>query len=304
MNAQTIDSEEKAAAPGGNTRTTVRLLVVEDETRIADFVRRGLESAGYAVDVAGDGLKTVELVHSNDYDLILLDLMLPDIDGVELLKKIRNRKSSPPVLILSARDAVDDRVKGLELGADDYLVKPFAFSELLARLRSILRRGQVREFDILRADDLVVDVVRRRVTRNDQRIDLSAKEYALLDLLIRRKGEVLSRTLIAEQVWDMNFDSDTSVIEVAVRRLSSWPTGSPGRACEKIWRSGRGASVLKRSLTAMTIWSIPVSMLAPSSRRRRRSYLTPSSTSLRNNKYFTTSGLRATTGLSTSLRSG
>ena len=196
----------------------MRILVVEDEQKTGEYLRKGLSEHGFVVDVAHNGEDGAYLALSEDYDLVVLDVMLPGFDGWTILKSLRKSKQTP-VLFLTARDAVEDRVKGLELGADDYLVKPFAFSELLARLRSILRRGQVREFDILRADDLVVDVVRRRVTRNDQRIDLSAKEYALLDLLIRRKGEVLSRTLIAEQVWDMNFDSDTNVVDVAIRRL-------------------------------------------------------------------------------------
>ena len=196
----------------------MRILVVEDEQKTGEYLRKGLSEHGFVVDVAHNGEDGAYLALNEDYDVVVLDVMLPGFDGWTILRSLRKSKQTP-VLFLTARDAVEDRVKGLELGADDYLVKPFAFSELLARLRSILRRGQVREFDILRADDLVVDVVRRRVTRNDQRIDLSAKEYALLDLLIRRKGEVLSRTLIAEQVWDMNFDSDTNVVDVAIRRL-------------------------------------------------------------------------------------
>jgi two-component system copper resistance phosphate regulon response regulator CusR len=197
----------------------MRILVVEDEKRIQDFLSRGLESAGYAVDVAGNGATAVDLVHGAEYDLIILDLMLPDMDGLTVLQKIRNRKSSPPVLILSARDAVDDRVKGLELGADDYLVKPFAFVELLARVRTLARRGPPREHDLLSLADLEIDVTRRKVRRAGKRIELTPREFALLQLLARKQGEVMSRTQIASYVWDMNFDSDTNVVEVAIRRL-------------------------------------------------------------------------------------
>ena len=196
----------------------MRILVVEDEQKTGEYLRKGLSEHGFVVDVAHNGDDGTYLALNEDYEVIVLDVMLPGADGWSVLKSLRKAKQTP-VLFLTARDAVEDRVKGLELGADDYLVKPFAFSELLARLRTILRRGQARDSDILRADDLVVDVVKRRVSRGEQRVDLTAKEYALLALLLRRKGEVLSRALIAEQVWDMNFDSDTNVVEVAIRRL-------------------------------------------------------------------------------------
>jgi len=196
----------------------MRVLVVEDELKTGEYLRKGLSEQGFVVDVARNGDDGAHLALSEDYAVIVLDVMLPGTDGWSVLKTLRKAKQTP-VLFLTASDAVEDRVKGLELGADDYLVKPFAFSELLARLRSILRRGQAREPDVIKADDLVVDVLRRRVSRGEQRIDLTAKEFALLSLLLRRKGEVLSRTLIAEQVWDMNFDSDTNVVEVAIRRL-------------------------------------------------------------------------------------
>jgi two-component system copper resistance phosphate regulon response regulator CusR len=196
----------------------MRVLVVEDELKTGEYLRKGLSEQGFVVDVARTGDDGTHLALNEDYAVIVLDVMLPGADGWSVLKSLRKAKQTP-VLFLTASDAVEDRVKGLELGADDYLVKPFAFSELLARLRSILRRGQAREPDVITAGDLVVDLLRRRVSRGEQRIDLTAKEFALLSLLLRRKGEVLSRTLIAEQVWDMNFDSDTNVVEVAIRRL-------------------------------------------------------------------------------------
>jgi two-component system copper resistance phosphate regulon response regulator CusR len=198
------------------------------------------------------GTDALQHVLGEDYDLLILDVMMPGSDGWEVLRLIRAAGKQVPVLYLTARDRVEDRVKGLELGADDYLIKPFAFSELLARVRTLPRRGSTAPTQtVFRVADLEVDLLKRRAERGGKRIELTAKEFALLELQIRRRGEVLPKSLIASQVWDMNFDSDTSVIEVAVRRLSSWPTGSPGRACEKIWRSGRGASVLKRSLTAI-----------------------------------------------------
>ncbi|MBI4873004.1 MAG: response regulator transcription factor [Acidobacteria bacterium] len=205
----------------------MRLLVVEDEKRIADFLERGLKSAGYAVDLAGDGAAALNLVHAADYDLIVLDLMLPDIDGFKLLEKIRDRTAGPPVLILSARGNVDDRVKGLELGADDYVVKPFAFVELLARVRALLRRGQPAP-EKLAAGDLALDCVRRRVTRAGETIDLAPKEFAILEYLLRNRGRPLSRTMIVEHVWDMDYDGLTNIVDVYIRHLRSkiddpWP---------------------------------------------------------------------------------
>jgi len=196
----------------------MRILIVEDEPKTAAYVRRGLTEQSYAVDVAHDGIEGLHLATSGDYDLVLLDVMLPGADGWSVLRSLR-RERQTPVLFLSARDAVNDRVKGLELGADDYLVKPFAFSELLARIRTLLRRGSAQVPQRVVVADLEVDLLRRRVTRGGQRIDLTAREYALLDYFVHHLGEVVSRTLIAEQVWDMNFDSDTNVVEVAVRRL-------------------------------------------------------------------------------------
>ena len=205
----------------------MRFLVVEDEKRIADFLSRGLESAGYAVDVAGDGGNAIEMVHHTEYDLVILDMMLPDMDGLQVLQKIRNRKTSPPVLILSARGAVDDRVKGLELGADDYLVKPFAFVELLARVRVLLRRGQPTP-ERLQVGDLVLDCIRRKVTRNNESIELAPKEFSILEYMMRNRGRPLSRTMIVEHVWDMDYDGLTNIVDVYIRHLRSkiddkWP---------------------------------------------------------------------------------
>jgi len=198
----------------------MRILIVEDEKRIQDFLSRGLESAGYAVDVAADGNTGVEMVHATEYDLIILDLNLPDIDGLQVLQKIRNRKVSPPVLILSARDAVDDRVKGLELGADDYLVKPFAFVELLARVRALLRRGQPTP-ERLQVGDLVLDCIRRKVTRSNENIELAPKEFSILEYMMRNRGRPLSRTMIVEHVWDMDYDGLTNIVDVYIRHLRS-----------------------------------------------------------------------------------
>jgi two-component system copper resistance phosphate regulon response regulator CusR len=197
----------------------MRILIVEDEPKTAAYVRKGLMEQGYAVDVSNDGLDGLHLAATTAYDLILLDVMLPGLDGWGILQGIRQQQKQTPVLFLSALGQIDDRVKGLKLGADDYLVKPFAFSELLARVQNILRRGPVQREQTLRIDDLEVEPVRRRVTRGGERIDLTAKEYALLDYFMRHIGEMCSRTLIAENVWDMNFDSDTNVVDVAVRRL-------------------------------------------------------------------------------------
>ena len=201
-------------------RKRMRILIVEDEKRIQDFLSRGLESAGYAVDVAGDGASAVNLVHGTEYDLVILDLMLPDTDGLTVLQKIRNRKASPPVCILSARDAVDDRVKGLELGADDYLVKPFAFVELLARVRALLRRGQPTP-ERLQVGDLALDCIRRKVTRGADPIELAPKEFSILEYMMRNQGRPLSRTMIVEHVWDMDYDGLTNIVDVYIRHLRS-----------------------------------------------------------------------------------
>ncbi len=199
----------------------MKILIIEDEKKTGDYLKQGLTEAGFVADIARDGMDGMHMALTEAYDLIVLDVMLPRLDGWQVLQEIRRSGKDIPVLFLTARDHVDDRVKGLELGADDYLVKPFAFSELLARVRTLLRRGTAKEVEVLRAADLELDLRRRRVTRSGRRIVLTAKEFALLELLLRRQGEVLPRSLIASQVWDMNFDSDTNVIEVAVRRLRS-----------------------------------------------------------------------------------
>lgn len=199
----------------------MRLLIVEDEPKTAAYLAKGLGEHGFVVDSANTGPDGLHLSRTVDYDLVILDVMLPGIDGWTILKTLRAEGRRTAVLFLTARDAVADRVTGLELGADDYLVKPFAFSELLARVRTILRRGPARQPDSICVGDLQIDLLRMRATRSETRLDLTAKEFGLLSLLARRMGEVLSRTLIAEQVWDMNFDSDTNVVDVHIRRLRS-----------------------------------------------------------------------------------
>lgn len=198
----------------------MKVLIVEDEPKTGDYLQQGLIEAGFVADLARTGTDGLHLALTGDHDLLILDVMLPGLNGWQLLASLRRSGNAVPVLFLTARDQVEDRVKGLELGADDYLVKPFAFSEFLARVRTLLRRGKSNlEPTVLRIADLELDLLRRRAQRGDRRIDLTAKEFALLELLLRRQGEVLTRSLIASQVWDMNFDSDTNVIEVAMRRL-------------------------------------------------------------------------------------
>jgi two-component system copper resistance phosphate regulon response regulator CusR len=197
----------------------MKILIVEDDPSMGGYLKQGLTEAGFVVDVVRNGLDGLHSALEDEYELIVLDVMLPGIDGWAVLQSLRRAGKHVPVLFLTARDQVDDRVKGLELGADDYLVKPFAFSELLARIRNLLRRGKTRDPEFMRVADLELDLMRRRATRSGKRIELTAKEFALLELLLRRQGEVLPRSLIASQVWDMNFDSDTKVIDVAVRRL-------------------------------------------------------------------------------------
>jgi two-component system copper resistance phosphate regulon response regulator CusR len=197
----------------------MRLLVIEDERKTASYLRQGLAENGFAVDTAADGEEGLRLARHEGYDLLILDVMLPGRDGWSVLAELRRAGDRTPVLFLTARDAVPDRVKGLELGADDYLVKPFAFAELLARIRSVLRRGPAREHENLRVADVEIDLVRDRASRAGRRLDLTPKEFALLALFVRRAGEVLSRPLIAEQVWEVALGGDSNVVDVHVRRL-------------------------------------------------------------------------------------
>ena len=198
----------------------MKILIIEDEPKTGEYLRQGLSEAGFVVDLAQNGIDGLHLAEHGDYELVILDVMLPGMDGWQILQTLRQRGLEMRAMFLTARDQVEDRVRGLELGADDYLVKPFSFAELLARVRTLLRRGSIGlENTKLQVADLALDLLRRRVSRAGKRIDLTAKEFALLELLMRRQGEVLPRSLIASQVWDINFDSDTNVIEVAIRRL-------------------------------------------------------------------------------------
>lgn len=196
----------------------MRILVIEDEPKAGEYLKKGLTESGFVVDWVSTGSDGLHQAKSETYDLIVLDVMLPVINGWKVLEEIR-RIQETPVLLLTARDQLEDRLKGFDLGADDYLVKPFAFAELIVRIRALLRRGPIREADYLAVGDLVIDVLKRRVVRSGTRIELTAREFALLLLLAKRQGEVLSRSFIASNVWDMNFDSDTNVVDVAVRRL-------------------------------------------------------------------------------------
>lgn len=199
----------------------MKILVIEDEVKTAKFLKKGFAESGFVVDIAHDGLDGLHLALEIDFAVIILDVMLPHLDGWQVLTRLRQENRQSLVLLLTALDAVHERVRGLELGADDYLVKPFAFSELLARVRSLLRRASPRQQETIRLADLEIDTLRQRATRAGQRLHLTAKEFLLLSLLVRHRGEILSRTLIAESVWDMNFDSDTNVVDVNMRRLRS-----------------------------------------------------------------------------------
>jgi two-component system copper resistance phosphate regulon response regulator CusR len=196
----------------------MKLLIVEDEPKTAEYLQKGLTEQGCVVDVAHDGVDGQHLALVHDYDVIVLDAMLPGIDGFTLLRALRQVKQTP-VIMLTARDSIEDRVRGLHDGADDYLVKPFSFLELLARLQALQRRGRAQEPTQLKIANLQIDLIARKAWRGTERIDLSAKEFALLAVLARRQGEILSKTAIAELVWDMNFDSNTNVVEVAIKRL-------------------------------------------------------------------------------------
>lgn len=197
----------------------MRILVVEDEEKVASFIRKGLEEEHYAVDVALDGEEGLSMAQLTPYDLLILDLMLPSLDGYRILQRLRSEGVDTAVLILTARDGLGDKVRGLDLGADDYLTKPFAFAELLARVRALLRRGKPQRSPLLRVADLMIDPAGRRVTRGGNLIELTAKEYALLEYLMRHAGQVLTRTMISEHVWDQTFDSYTNVIDVYVNYL-------------------------------------------------------------------------------------
>ena len=198
----------------------MKILIVEDEIKTGEYLRQGFREAGFNADLVRTGVDGLHMAQEGDHDLIILDVMLPGMDGWQVLKSLRRNGQEMPVLFLTAKDHVDDRIKGLEVGADDYLVKPFSFAELLARVRTILRRGRNgTEVTVLQVADLELDLLRRRIIRSGKRIDLTAKEFGLLELLMRRQGEILPRSLIASQVWGMNFDSDSNVVEVAMRRL-------------------------------------------------------------------------------------
>lgn len=197
----------------------MRILIIEDNSKTAEYLSQALKENYFLPDVAPNGQEGLYLVSNTKYDLIILDVMLPCIDGWSLIKKIREINPDIPVIFLTARDKVDDRVKGIELGADDYLVKPFAFSELLVRIRSLLRRCQPRVSDLIEIADLRIDTNKHKATRNDIQLNLTAREFILLSFLAKKNGEVLSRTYIAEQVWDINFDCDTNAIDVAIKRL-------------------------------------------------------------------------------------
>ncbi len=197
----------------------MKILIIEDEEKAAAYLRQGLMENGFVVDIEHNGMDGLFRAQTEKYDLLIVDVMLPYKNGWDIVKTLRQHNKELHIMFLTARDSVDDKVHGLELGADDYLVKPFAFSELLARVRSLLRRGQAPQVDKIQILDLVIDTLRQKAVRAGKRLDLTAKEFALLSLLARHQGEVISRTYIAEQVWDMNFCSDTNVVEVAIRRL-------------------------------------------------------------------------------------
>lgn len=199
----------------------MRALIVEDDAETGSYLRKGLSERGIVVDLASRGDDGLHMALTGDYDVVVLDVMLPRVDGWSILAAIRGSGLRAAVLFLTAKDAVDDRVRGLQMGADDYLVKPFAFSEFLARVHSVVRRGGARSSELLHVGDLEVDTVRFVAARDGRRLDLTAKEFMLLALLARRSGEVLSRMVIAEQVWDVNFDSDSNVVDVHIRRLRS-----------------------------------------------------------------------------------
>ncbi len=197
----------------------MRILLVEDQSKVAGFIRRGLEEERYAVDVAPNGEEALALIDVTPYDLVILDLMLPDIDGIEVCRRLRKREHRMPVLMLTARDELDDKVVGLDAGADDYLTKPFAFTEFLARTRALLRRQEIGKTATLQVADLVLDTATHEVTRAGQPVETTAKEYAVLEFLMRRTGQVVTRTMILEGVWDYDFDPGSNVVDVYIRYL-------------------------------------------------------------------------------------
>jgi heavy metal response regulator len=207
----------------------MRILIVEDEKKIANLVRRGLKEEGYAVDVAADGIEGEFLASTNQYDAIVLDVMLPKLDGVGLCKSLRDKKIQSPIIMVTAKDAVSDKVRGLDSGADDYLTKPFAFEELLARLRSMLRKRSAGAAAKMKAGPVELDPVSHKVTNGGTAVELTAKEYALLEYLMRNAGTVVTRTMIAEHVWDINFDTDTNVIDVYINYLRKKIDGPSGK---------------------------------------------------------------------------
>jgi heavy metal response regulator len=221
----------------------MRILVVEDERKVASFIRQGLQEEGYAVEVAHDGTTALDLVEGPPFDLMVLDVMLPRMDGFALLKAVRSRSVPTPVLMLTARDSVADRVKGLDLGADDYLTKPFSFDEFLARVRALLRRASGQREPVLRVDDLTLDPATRDVSRGGRRINLTAREYALLDYFLRNRGRVLTRPMLAEHVWGLGFDAESNIIDVYVGYLRRKVDGAGER---RLIHTMRGAGyVLK-----------------------------------------------------------
>ncbi len=221
----------------------MRVLVVEDEIKVASFLKRGLEAENYAVDVSTDGEDGLHLATSNEYDMILLDILLPKLNGFEVLARLRDRNIATPVIMLTARGALGDRVQGLDLGADDYLVKPFAFEELLARLRALLRRRSTAGSAVLRVGPVVMDPVAHKVFVRDQEVEFTAKEFSLLDYMMRNEGTVLTRVMIAQHVWDINFDTYTNLIDVFVNHLRN---KLQPYACDRMIRTVRGVGyVLK-----------------------------------------------------------
>jgi heavy metal response regulator len=221
----------------------MRILVIEDEKKVAKFIQQGLEEEMYSVDVAHDGEQGAFMAVSEEYDLIVLDIMLPKKDGIEVLRQIRQKNNATPVLILSAKSSVGDKVVGLDTGADDYLPKPFAFEELLARVRSLLRRGSVERTTILKVADLMLDTVTHKASRQGKEIELTAKEYALLEYFMRNKGRVLTRTIISEHIWNYSFDTNTNIIDVYVNHLRGKIDGEFDR---KLIHTVRGAGYVMK----------------------------------------------------------